>query len=124
MAKTYAELFAEVRERVRTISLEALKARLDAGTPTTLVDVREQHEFNAGYIPGAIHIPRGFLEIQAEGKLPNKNAPIVVYCNGPECWKSFKASSVSIKAGYSNILWYREGFPDWKSKNMPIGTAE
>ena len=70
MAKTYAELFAEVRERVRTISLEALKARLDAGTPTTLVDVREQHEFNAGYIPGAIHIPRGFLEIQAESKLP------------------------------------------------------
>ena len=66
MAKTYAELFAEVRERVRTVSLEALKARLEAGTPTTLVDVREQHEFNAGYIPGAIHIPRGFLEIQAE----------------------------------------------------------
>ncbi|HWP05852.1 MAG TPA: rhodanese-like domain-containing protein, partial [Polyangiaceae bacterium] len=82
MAKTYAELFSEVRERVRTITLEALKARLDAKTPTTLVDVREQHEFNAGFIPGAVHIPRGFLEIQAEGKLPDRKAPIVVYCAG------------------------------------------
>ena len=74
MAKSYAELFAEVRERVRTISLDALKERLDAATPTTLVDVREQHEFNAGYIPGAVHIPRGFLEQQAEGKLPDRKA--------------------------------------------------
>jgi rhodanese-related sulfurtransferase len=58
-------------------------------------------------------------------KLPaDKGAPIVIYCNGPECWKSFKATTVSVKAGYTNILWYREGFPDWKSKNLPVASAD
>jgi len=118
MAKTYAELFAEVRERVRTISLEALKARLEAGTPTTLVDVREQHEFNAGYIPGAIHIPRGFLEIQAEGKLPDKKAPIVVYCAGGT--RSAFATKTLNELGYEDVISANPGFVRWKDMRYPM----
>ena len=120
MAKTYTELFAEVRERVRTITLEALKARLEAGTPTTLVDVREQHEFNAGYIPGALHIPRGFLEIQAEGKLPDRKAPIVVYCAGGTR-SAFAAKTLS-ELGYENVLSANPGFVRWKDLRYPIET--
>lgn len=120
MAKTYAELFAEVRERVRTIPLEALKARLDAGTPTTLVDVREQHEFNAGFIPGAVHIPRGFLELQAEGKLPDKQAPIVVYCAGGTR-SAFAARTLS-EMGYENVLSANPGFVRWKDLRFPVET--
>src|SRR5690349_18519876 len=84
MAKTYSDLFADVRERVRIISLEDLKARLeDKSRPKPLlVDVREKDEFRAGYIPGATHIARGFLEMQAEQKLPDRKAEIVVYCAG------------------------------------------
>jgi len=120
MAKTYAELFAEVRERVRTISLEALKARLDAGTPTTLVDVREQHEFNAGFIPGAVHIPRGFLEIQAEGKLPDKKAPIVVYCAGGT--RSAFAAKTLTELGYEDVTSANPGFVRWKDVRYPVET--
>jgi molybdopterin/thiamine biosynthesis adenylyltransferase/rhodanese-related sulfurtransferase len=120
MAKTYAELFAEVRERVRTISLEALKARLEAGTPTTLVDVREQHEFNAGYIPGAVHIPRGFLEIQAEGKLPDKKAPIVVYCAGGT--RSAFATKTLNELGYEDVISANPGFVRWKDMRYPVET--
>jgi sulfur-carrier protein adenylyltransferase/sulfurtransferase len=120
MAKTYAELFAEVRERVRIISLEALKARLDAGTPTTLVDVREQHEFNAGFIPGAVHIPRGFLEIQAENKLPDRKAPIVVYCAGGTR-SAFAAKTLS-ELGYENVTSANPGFVRWKDLRFPVET--
>jgi molybdopterin/thiamine biosynthesis adenylyltransferase/rhodanese-related sulfurtransferase len=120
MAKTYAELFAEVRERVRTVSLEALKARLEAGTPTTLVDVREQHEFNAGYIPGAIHIPRGFLEIQAESKLPDKKAPIVVYCAGGT--RSAFATKTLNELGYEDVISANPGFVRWKDLRYPVET--
>ena len=120
MAKTYAELFSEVRERVRTITLEALKARLDAKTPTTLVDVREQHEFNAGYIPGAVHIPRGFLEIQAEGKLPDRKAPLVVYCAGGTR-SAFAAKTLS-ELGYENVLSANPGFVRWKDLRYPVET--
>jgi molybdopterin/thiamine biosynthesis adenylyltransferase/rhodanese-related sulfurtransferase len=120
MAKTYAELFAEVRERVRTITLEALKARLDAGTPTTLVDVREQHEFNAGFIPGAVHIPRGFLEIQAESKLPDRKAPIVVYCAGGT--RSAFATKTLTDLGYENVTSANPGFVRWKDLRYPVET--
>ena len=54
-------------------------------------------------------------------KLPaDKGAAVVLYCNGPECWKSFKSSSAAIKGGYTNVLWYRLGFPDWKAKGLPV----
>ena len=69
MPKTYSDLFAEVRADVKTVSLEELKDRLEGDKPPVLVDVREKDEFRAGYIPGAIHLPRGHLEMQAEQKL-------------------------------------------------------
>lgn len=120
MGKTYAELFAEVRERVRTISLEDIKKRLENKTPTILVDVREQNEFQNGYIPGAIHIPRGFLEIQAEGKLPDKDAPIVLYCAGGTR-SAFAAKTLS-DLGYSNVLSANPGFVRWKDLRYPVET--
>ena len=84
MPKTYSDLFADVRKTVRTISLEELKERVAhrAERPFALVDVREKDEFRGGYIPGATHLPRGFLEMQAEQKLPDKTAEVIVYCAG------------------------------------------
>jgi sulfur-carrier protein adenylyltransferase/sulfurtransferase len=120
MAKSYADLFTEVRERIRTMSLEALKARLDAGEKTTLVDVREQHEFNAGFIPGAVHIPRGFLELQAESKLPDRQAPIVVYCAGGT--RSAFAAKTLAEMGYENVISANPGFVRWKDLRFPVET--
>jgi sulfur-carrier protein adenylyltransferase/sulfurtransferase len=120
MAKSYADLFTEVRERVRTIPLDALKARLDAGTPTTLVDVREQHEFNAGFIPGALHIPRAFLESQAESKLPHRDAPIVLYC-AAGTRSAFAAKTLS-EMGYTDVTSANPGFTRWKDVRYPVET--
>jgi len=120
MAKSYAELFAEVRERVRTIPLDALKARLETDTPTTLVDVREQHEYNAGFIPGALHIPRAHLESQAESKLPDRHAPIVLYC-AAGTRSAFAAKTLS-DMGYDNVLSANPGFTRWKDLRYPMQT--
>ena len=52
-------------------------------------------------------------------KLPkDKAAPLVFFCNGPECWKSYKASVTAKKAGYTKIYWMRGGFPEWSSKGL------
>lgn len=120
MAKTYADLFTELRETVRTITLEDLKKRLDDGVATTLVDVREQHEFNQGYLPGAIHMPRGFLEIQAESKLPDKNAALVVYCAGGT--RSAFAAKTLTDMGYTNVLSANPGAVRWKDLRFPMQT--
>jgi rhodanese-related sulfurtransferase len=97
-----------------------------------LIDSRVAAEYAEGHIKGAINVPYreksektvNFDASQDEfnlAKLPaDKGAAIVIYCNGPECWKSFKASTVAIKGGYTNIHWYREGFPEWKSKGLPV----
>jgi len=82
MPTTYTDLMADVRKRTKQVSLEELKRRIDAGEKLTLLDVREKDEWRGGFIPGAVSIPRGFLEIQAEQKLPDKNARIVAYCAG------------------------------------------
>jgi rhodanese-related sulfurtransferase len=96
-----------------------------------VVDSRIASEYADGHIKGAVSIPyrekseksANFDAGQDEfnlAKLPaDKGAPLVVYCNGPECWKSFKAGTAAVKAGYTTIYWYRAGFPDWTSKGFP-----
>ncbi len=96
-----------------------------------VLDARVAAEYADGHIKGAVSVPYREKSDKAVtfdasvdefnlSKLPaDKAAPVVVYCNGPECWKSYKASILAIKAGHSNILWYREGYPNWKSKGMP-----
>ena len=74
MPITYTDLIADVRKRTKQVSLEELKRRLEAGEKLTLVDVREKDEWRAGYIPGAVFVPRSYLELQSEQKLPDKNA--------------------------------------------------
>ncbi len=100
-----------------------------AGAP--VFDVRVASEYADAHIKGAINVPYreksekavSFDAGQDEfniAKLPaDKSVALVIYCNGPECWKSYKASVGAIKAGYTNIHWYREGFPDWKAKGLP-----
>lgn len=116
--KTYSDLFSEVRQQVRTLSLEDLKKRLEASKPPVLVDVREKDEFRAGFIPGAIHVPRGFLEMQAEQKLPDKGAEIVVYCAGGT--RSAFAAKTLAELGYENVWSANPGFVRWKDLGYPM----
>jgi len=120
MAKTYSDLFSEIRSNVKLISLEALKERVEsrAQKPFTLVDVREKDEVRAGYIPGAIHVPRGFLEMQAEQKLPNKSDEIIVYCAGGT--RSAFAAKTLQELGYENVTSANPGFVRWKDLKYPV----
>src|SRR5580692_11372541 len=118
MPTTYTDLMADVRKRTRQVSLEEMKRRLDAGEKMTLLDVREKDEWRGGFIPGALSIPRGFLEIQAEQKLPDKNARIVAYCAGGT--RSALAAATLQELGYTNVETANPGFVRWKDLNYPI----
>lgn len=117
MAKTYTELLQETKAAIRQVTLEDLKARLDAGEDITLVDVREKDEWRQGYIPGAIHLPRGFLEMQAASRIPDKSKKIVVYCAGGI--RSAFAARALMELGYENVESANPGFGDWKDKGYP-----
>ncbi len=118
MSKTYSDLFSEVKHAIQLLPLEELKTRLDRKDPLTLVDVREKDEFRQGFIPGAIHIPRGFLEMQAEQKLPDKDQEIVLYCAGGT--RSAFAAKTLLELGYQNVLSVNPGFVRWKDMAYPI----
>jgi molybdopterin/thiamine biosynthesis adenylyltransferase/rhodanese-related sulfurtransferase len=109
---------ADVRRRTKQVSLEELKRRLDSGEKMTLVDVREKDEVRAGFIPGAVSIPRGFLEIQAEQKLPDKNARIVAYCAGGT--RSALAAATLQELGYTRVETANPGFVRWKDLGWPM----
>jgi molybdopterin/thiamine biosynthesis adenylyltransferase/rhodanese-related sulfurtransferase len=118
MPKTYSDLFSEVRSSVRFVTLDEVKARLDKKDPVVLLDVREKDEVRQGTIPGAIHIARAYLEMQAEQKLPDKSAEIIVYCAGGNR-SAFAAKTLS-ELGYENVVSANPGFVRWKDLNYPV----
>jgi molybdopterin/thiamine biosynthesis adenylyltransferase/rhodanese-related sulfurtransferase len=120
MAKTYSDLFANLRKSVRVMPLEELKRRYDARAenPFRLVDVREKEEFRGGYIPGALSLPRSYLEQQVEQKLPERDAEIVLYCAGGN--RSLFAAKALAELGYTNLVSVNPGFVRWKDLGYPV----
>lgn len=95
-------------------------------------DVRSANEFAEGHIKGAKLV--AYKEKSAKvadfdaaadqfelAKLPaDKNAEMIFYCNGLDCWKSYKATVTAVKAGYKKVYWLRGGLPEWKSKGGAV----
>jgi rhodanese-related sulfurtransferase len=107
-----------------------VKSLMEGGA--VIIDARVANEYAEAHIKGAISVPYKEKSAKAIGynaaedsfnltKLPgNKSAAIVFSCNGPECWKSYKAGAAAIKAGYKKVYWFRDGFPAWKAKGLPV----
>jgi molybdopterin/thiamine biosynthesis adenylyltransferase/rhodanese-related sulfurtransferase len=118
MAKTYSDLLQEVKGAIKQVSLDEMKRRLEAREPYVFVDVREKDETKAGFIPGAVLLPRGFLEMQADSKLPDKNAKLVVYCAGGT--RSAFAAKALQELGYTHVESANPGFVRWKDVGNPV----
>ena len=82
MAKTYSDLLQDVKGHIKQVTLDEMKRRLEAKEDYVFVDVREKDETKNGFIPGAVLLPRGFLEMQAESNLPDRKDKLVVYFAG------------------------------------------
>jgi molybdopterin/thiamine biosynthesis adenylyltransferase/rhodanese-related sulfurtransferase len=108
---TYRDLLKTAKADIREIDPATAEAHLEA---STFLDVREQDEFEQGMIPGAVFIPRGHLEAQAEHKLPDRDAPIVVYCAGGN--RSAFAAKTLQDLGYTDVVSMTGGFGRWKNE--------
>jgi rhodanese-related sulfurtransferase len=111
--------------------VDAAKAKslIDGGAKA--IDARVANEYAEAHIKGAINVPYKEKSAKAAdfdasqdsidlSKLPaDKNAALVFYCNGAECWKGYKASTAAIKAGYKTVYWFRLGLPAWKAAGYP-----
>jgi adenylyltransferase/sulfurtransferase len=107
------QLVQLAKSQIQEISAAQLKQMLDNGKKPTVVDVRERDEFVQGYIPDAIFIPRGFLELQIEQHQPDREKPIVLYCAGGV--RSALAARNLQEMGYQNVISLVGGFNGWKN---------
>lgn len=112
MSKTFKDLMAEARAVVPEWSIDKVRDELRSDTPYVLLDVREKEEYREGHLEGALSIPRGFLEIQVEEKVPDKSKPIIAYCAGGT--RSLLAARHLRELGYDNVISMTGGFSAWK----------
>ena len=105
------------------VNLETVKTLVAKGA--VLVDTRIEAEYKDKHIPGALWLPYGeksLKDVAFDGHADNfpglakldPERDIVFQCNGPECWKSYKASRTAIAAGYKHVYWFRGGMPEWE----------
>jgi molybdopterin/thiamine biosynthesis adenylyltransferase/rhodanese-related sulfurtransferase len=109
---TFRELLTSAKADIVEVSTDTAAEHIGAGY--AVLDVREPDEYQEGAIPGAIHIPRGHLEAQIEGRLIDKTAPVVVYCAGGV--RSAFAAKTMQELGYEQVESMDGGFGRWKDE--------
>jgi rhodanese-related sulfurtransferase len=107
----------DAKKRVKECTVDDVKKRLDRGEKFTLIDTREESEFAAGHVPGALHLSKGVIERDIEKKVPDKSAPLVLYCGGG--FRSALAADNLQKMGYTNVISMDGGMRDWREKKYP-----
>src|SRR5438034_11058705 len=96
---SYRDLLRAAKADIREVDPATAEARLG---DATFLDVRELDEYEQGMIPGTVFIPRGHLESQAEHKLPDRDATIIIYCAAGN--RSAFAARTLQELGYSNVV--------------------
>jgi molybdopterin/thiamine biosynthesis adenylyltransferase/rhodanese-related sulfurtransferase len=112
MTKTYRDLLAEARAAVNEVTTAQAEAALAQGA--TLIDCREDNEWEQGHITGAAHLSKSYIEQDIEGLVPDRAAPVVVYCAGGI--RSLFASQTLVRMGYQNVSSMAGGYQAWKSE--------
>jgi molybdopterin/thiamine biosynthesis adenylyltransferase/rhodanese-related sulfurtransferase len=112
---TFKDMIRKVKSEIREVSPEEANTR--AGQ-AVFVDVREQDEWEKGHVPGALFIPRGFLELRVEEKVPDRDAEVIVYCAGGT--RSALGARTLQDLGYTNVRSMAGGFGRWKESGLGV----
>src|SRR5262245_52627983 len=115
--KSYRDLLADTKKDIREVTPEDVKRALDERRSVRLIDVREADEWEAGHLPGANHIPRGFLESKIENAVPDRNSEVILYCAAGN--RSAFGAKTLRDLGYANVSSMSGGFGRWHDKSYP-----
>jgi len=114
----FLTLVQDAKQRIRQTTVPELKQRLEAKEEFLLIDVREDHEWAAGRIPGAIHLSKGIIERDIEVKCPNREAEILLYCGGG--YRSALFADNLQKMGYQRVVSVDGGIRGWRAAGFPV----
>jgi rhodanese-related sulfurtransferase len=126
MAKEHSPAFLalvqDAKQRIRETTIPELKKKLEAKEAFHLIDVREDREWAAGHIPGAIHLSKGIIERDIEEKFPNREAEILLYCGGG--YRSALVADNLQKMGYKRVVSVDGGWRGWAGMGFPVEKPE
>jgi rhodanese-related sulfurtransferase len=116
-APAFLAIVNDAKSRVKETNVAEVKRRMDAGEKLTLVDVREDTEWNNGHIAGAIHLGKGVIERDIEKAIPNKEQELILYCGGG--FRSALAADNLKNMGYKNAISMDGGWRGWSEQGLP-----
>jgi rhodanese-related sulfurtransferase len=114
----FLKLVNEAKSRIREIDLPGYRKMLDAGESHLLVDTREESEWNAGHVAGAVHLSKGVIERDIETKVPDKDTKLVLYCGGG--FRSALVADNLRQMGYTNAISLDGGWRALKDSGLPL----
>jgi rhodanese-related sulfurtransferase len=114
----FLQIVEDARGRIREVSVDDVKTRIDRGENFVLLDVREESEYARDHLSGAIHLGKGVIERDIEQRVPQLDTPLVLYCGGG--YRSALAADNLQKMGYTNVLSMDGGIREWREKHFPL----
>ena len=114
----FLKITEDAKSRIKEVTLKDVQPRVLKKEKFLLIDVREESEFAAGHIPGAVHLSKGVMERDIETRVPDTKTEIVLYCGGG--FRSALAADNLQKMGYTNVWSMDGGFRVWKEAGLPI----
>ncbi len=114
----FLKLVNAAKSRVQETTPEAVRNKQEAGQAFHFVDVREDHEWNAGHATGAIHLGKGIIERDVETTIPDHQAEIILYCGGG--YRSALVADALQQMGYTRVISMDGGWKRWKELGYPI----
>jgi len=122
MAKNHSPAFLQLveaaRARISECTVAELKNLMDSGASPIVVDVREESEFAAGHVPGAIHLSKGIIERDIESRFPDPNTELYLICGGG--FRSALVAENLQKMGYLRPISVDGGWRGWVEAGYPI----
>lgn len=114
----FVKVAEDARKNIREINADDLQKKMSSDGQLKLVDVREDHEWIQGHIPGAQHLGRGILERDIEVRIPRFDCEIVLYCGGG--FRSALAAQSLQQMGYTRVFSLAGGYRNWCERQLPI----
>jgi rhodanese-related sulfurtransferase len=113
----FLKIVDDAKTRIREITVEETRQRLLSGVPLRLIDVREDHEWEAGHAKGAEHLGKGIIERDIEQLVPDKETELILYCGGG--YRSALAVDALQRMDYKNVYSMAGGWKAWKEAGAP-----
>ena len=114
----FLKIVNDAKSRIKEVTVDETRERLGANRNGLLIDVREDHEWNAAHAAGAIHLGKGIIERDIETTVPDKATELILYCGGG--YRSALVADVLQQMGYTNVFSMAGGWKAWKGANAPV----